>query len=485
MRTRTLMGLGFIIIFVIFGVASYFQLYYSLEIRDVTEYHRNMSIPAITVLNQIQLNYQMMHMATMQMIHEDPSSNTYLEFEKKFKKFDQGLDEQIQKYADLTFTKYSTGEYLAPLMMREMMLNYVDLLTQKSDEHDIIFEQYQNNDITKFEAIELLEKSEIDFHKIMEQISQMEIDGMNLVQEQILGIEYRMQNTFLISSIVAIIAAIFILILSSQFIAKPINQLTSMTQSIAKGDFIKIKPTSKNTDVNDILQSLNHMSSELEKYKTKIIKQEKLSSIGELSSRLAHDIRNPLTVIKATLDIIKARNTLTEDELEKFNRVDNAMQRINHQIENVLDFVKNKPLVFTSQSIQQILNSALEDIVKPQGISIDVKGHDVIIDCDYETIKIVFINIIFNAIQEIGDDGKIKITTESKDNQAIIQIEDNGPGIPEDTLEKIFEPLYTTKQEGTGLGLASCKSIIEQHHGNISVKNNPTRFIIKIPQEQK
>jgi signal transduction histidine kinase len=97
-------------------------------------------------------------------------------------------------------------------------------------------------------------------------------------------------------------------------------------------------------------------------------------------------------------------------------------------------------------------------------------------------MKVVLINLVVNAMQATGNEGKIKITSEKTDDKIIIQVEDNGPGIPQDKLVKIFEPLYTTKQEGTGLGLASCKSIIEQHGGKISVNNNPTRFIIKLPK---
>ena len=106
------------------------------------------------------------------------------------------------------------------------------------------------------------------------------------------------------------------------------------------------------------------------------------------------------------------------------------------------------------------------------------------IKCDFELMKVVLINLFINAIQATDENGKIKITSESRDNSIMIQVEDNGPGIPEDKLGKIFEPLFTTKQEGTGLGLASCKSIIEQHGGKISVKNNPTRFIIELPQNK-
>ena len=224
------------------------------------------------------------------------------------------------------------------------------------------------------------------------------------------------------------------------------------------------------------------MSNDLEKYRSNVIKQEKLSIIGELASRLAHDIRNPLTVIKVTMDIIKTKNkNLTADEIKKFDRIDVAMYRITHQIDNVLDFVKGQPLKLTIQPLDKIIDSVMEDLPKHEDVIIDTSFTNVEIECDFEVLKIVLINLIINALQAIEKEGNITIKLVIKDDQVIIEIKDSGPGIPEEKLEEIFEPLFTTKQKGTGLGLASCRSIIHQHGGEISARNNPTRFIITLP----
>ena len=486
MRTKTIIIIGFIIIFTIFGISSYLQWEYSLLIKDVSEYHRSMSIPAISILNQIKSDYQIMHSLTMQMIQIESTDNRYQELEKKYQKFNEDLHNHIQQYDDLTFEKGSDDEFLALPIMQEMMQMYVQKFIEKSNEHDLIFEQYKNDEITKLEAISQLELSEKDFHEIMNEDMNMEIKGMDDVQNTIIGIEDRMEEIFIISSSLAIITAITIVVLTSRFVSKPIHSLIEMTERISRGQFTRTNISSKNSDVNEIVDALNHMSEELGKYKETILKQEKLSSIGELSSRLAHDIRNPLTVIKATVDLIKTQNkNLTSEDLEKLERMDDAIYRISNQVDNVLDFIKGKPMNFKKQSLHKLIKSSIEDILKPEKIKISVSGPDIIIECDFETLKVVLINLIFNSVQAIGKEGEITITTHSKDNQAIIEIEDSGPGIPEDKMDKIFEPLFTTKQEGTGLGLASCKSIIKQHNGTISVKNNPTRFIIKIPEEQK
>ena len=214
----------------------------------------------------------------------------------------------------------------------------------------------------------------------------------------------------------------------------------------------------------------------------KTIEQEKFASIGNLSSRMAHDIRNPLTIIKTTLDILKTKNkNLSSDELEKLKKLDDQVYRISHQVNNVLDYIKGQPLILKTNSLKEIIDSSVHDLPEHEGIEIESTVTKTKIFCDYEAMKVVFINLFYNAIQSLGTTGKITISSEIMGDNTIIKIEDSGPGIPKGKLDKIFEPLYTTKQEGTGLGLASCKSIIEQHRGTISVKNNPTTFIITLP----
>jgi len=362
------------------------------------------------------------------------------------------------------------------------MLEYITLYKQIVEKHDSIFQQCVDGIISKQNAIFLLEESETRFHETVKENTKMEINGMETTQDKIKEIENEMQNTFVISLGIVLALGVFGIILISRFISSPISNLTQITNRISKGEKLEIKSNSINSDVNDVLISLEKMSKDLEEYKSKLIKQEKLSSIGKLASHLAHDIRNPLTVIKVTLDVIKAKNkNLTPEDIEKFERVDTAMYRITHQIDNVLDFIKGKPLKFKKYQINDIIDSAIEDLPKSENIKIEIVYEKSEIECDFEAMKVVLLNLIINSIHAIKDDGKIKIISKIRGDKVIIQIEDNGPGIPVDILDKIFEPLFTTKEEGTGLGLVSCKSLIEQHHGRISVENNPTRFIIELP----
>lgn len=226
------------------------------------------------------------------------------------------------------------------------------------------------------------------------------------------------------------------------------------------------------------------LESEVREKTEKLIKAERLSAIGELASRLAHDLKNPLSVVKGTAQLIRITNkNLDELTLKRIELIEGAIFRMTHQIDGVLDYVKETPLVLNqASSLNEIVISALQTLLIPTNITINFPKDDIVLLCDSHKMQIVFSNIILNSIQSIGAaKGTINIRTKKKQNRIEIRIEDSGPGISDQSLGKIFDPLFTTKQEGTGLGLASCKNIIEQHKGTISVSNKPTSFTISLP----
>ena len=98
-------------------------------------------------------------------------------------------------------------------------------------------------------------------------------------------------------------------------------------------------------------------------------------------------------------------------------------------------------------------------------------------------MEVVFSNLITNAVQAIENNGELNLRINEEPNEVIVEIEDSGPGIPQENISKIFDPLFTTKPTGTGLGLVSCKNIVEQHGGTISVRNNPTVFSCEIAKK--
>lgn len=156
-----------------------------------------------------------------------------------------------------------------------------------------------------------------------------------------------------------------------------------------------------------------------------------------------------------------------------------------HQIDNVLDYVSPKPLFLQPILLSELLKSSLERIAVPDGVSVVMPKNDFEFKCDPFKMEIVLVNLIVNAIQAMSNKGQIVLHGAENKKDVFLQIQDTGPGIPSELMDKIFDPLFTTRLVGTGLGLPSCKAIVEKHQGNISIyteKDKGTTFSIRIPK---
>lgn len=216
------------------------------------------------------------------------------------------------------------------------------------------------------------------------------------------------------------------------------------------------------------------------------LQKEKMASIGELSARLAHDIRNPLSSIISWTELIQLH--LKDNPNEKIEGYAKSILKstdsIKFQLNTVIDFVRARPIQISKNSIMLLIFDAMKTTPIPDTVKINTPKNDLEIECDKSQMIVVFSNLITNSIQAMNEKGNITINVTTKQNNAVIEFIDSGPGISKENISKIFEPLFTTKSMGTGLGLVSCKNIIEYHKGTISVKNNPTTFTIEMPIKQ-
>lgn len=213
-------------------------------------------------------------------------------------------------------------------------------------------------------------------------------------------------------------------------------------------------------------------------------RQEKLALLGEFSARIAHDIRNPLSIVLVSLENLKTLYGADETKQKQLDRAERSIDRITHQIEDVLNFVRERPLNLEDLLFSELLSESMDSIRIPDDVKIKIPKNDILLFCDKKQFLIVLNNLILNAIQAICNVGTIEINLVENDDKIIIQIIDSGNGVSGNNLEKIFDPLFTTKQHGTGLGLVSVKSIVESHGGLIAVTLNPTTFTITFPKTQ-
>ena len=217
-----------------------------------------------------------------------------------------------------------------------------------------------------------------------------------------------------------------------------------------------------------------------------IVKSAKLITLGQLSANLSHDIRSGLQTLVTAVQLIEERNkVLPEEDKAELVRIKRIAERLSRQINDIMTFVRTTPIQLREISINEIVDSVLKRIDIPPNVRIVKPENNIRIYCDQTKLESVILNIVVNAIEVVGKNGEITISAEDTTDNSIISIQDSGTGILEGNLEKIFEPLFTTRSTGTGLGLAICKNIVEEHNGTIKVKNNPTTFTITLPKRKR
>ncbi|MCX6353470.1 MAG: ATP-binding protein [Candidatus Aureabacteria bacterium] len=234
---------------------------------------------------------------------------------------------------------------------------------------------------------------------------------------------------------------------------------------------------------------LDKLYGELKDAQEKLVRTERLAAMGELAGTVSHELRNPLGVIKNAVYYLKNKlGQFTRDE--KMNRyleiIDEAIEHADRVISDVLTSGGVRRPSLSKSSVNDVIQSCLGKTVFPKNIIIikGLKGELPEIPLDVHHIAQALSNLLVNAVEAMPEGGMLTIQNSKKDMFIEITIADTGVGIPKENLGKIFEPLFSTKQRGIGLGLAICRGIIEGHKGTINVASEVgrgTTFTIKLP----
>ncbi|WP_438444721.1 ATP-binding protein [Gorillibacterium sp. sgz5001074] len=216
---------------------------------------------------------------------------------------------------------------------------------------------------------------------------------------------------------------------------------------------------------------------------------EKLSVAGQLAAGVAHEIRNPVTVISGYLQLMKR----TESNTRMIDIMQGEINRIRLIMNEFLFLAKPAEPKFADHTLEGILRDVLQLFriqAKTAGVSIRFRCPSDFPDlsCDDNQLKQVFVNVIKNALEAMPDGGELSITVSKRDGEALIVVTDTGCGIPDKVLARIGEPFYTTKENGNGLGIMICRSIMDNHKGSFVVTSAAdvgTTVTIKLPIRKK
>ncbi len=351
------------------------------------------------------------------------------------------------------------------------------------------------------------EESKKEPQRLYNVITPVSIKGQNIgyIHINIALDDYRLlqgrnQIKRILSMIFAFGIGIIICLILAEKYTEPIKKIANASRKIAEGELVKIREVDRKDEIGVLVRSFNEMVEKLDERKEleeKLKKTEQLSMIGQLSSGIAHEIRNPLNFLTLSIGHIKERVAESEigDKEDLKALLDSLLKeiyRVNELIHNFLFLGKTITLNREWVSPEALVNEALS-IVKDKvrsGITMQIQCSEnrLQVYCDREYIRICLINLILNAVQAIEEEkGLVMIRCGKEDSFSYIAVTDTGAGIESDDLQKVFEPYYSTKKFGIGLGLAITKRFIEEHGGTITLESTVgkgTTMKLRIPAHE-
>jgi len=286
-------------------------------------------------------------------------------------------------------------------------------------------------------------------------------------------------------------------------ITRPIHRLVDGTVRIAHGDFSQAIADTSRDEVGDLARSFNEMTGQLlqarqrmEEANRCLVQHEKLASIGRMAATIAHEIRNPLTSVKLNIQKVAEEESLAETIKAHLGLSLEGIDQIERFIKELLNFTRVPELILERWPVDQIVEESLKmirDTLAQKKISVEracAEGLPPVL-ADADKLRQVFLNVLRNAHEALDTGGRITVgcdtVAEGGRTMVRVRISDNGPGIADKDRPNIFEPFYTTKPSGFGLGLANARKIVEQHNGTIGVgrkRGRGSAFVILIPAEE-
>jgi two-component system sensor histidine kinase HydH len=244
-----------------------------------------------------------------------------------------------------------------------------------------------------------------------------------------------------------------------------------------------------------VLDRDRRLRARLEETQKNLNQAERLSIIGQMVASIVHEIKNPLVSISGAARIMRDKSISERQKEEYLTVIENESKRLDEAVHLLLSYPKPGPTVLADVDLRELLSAIQQQLGLQggsQGIRITLKGGDIPpLKGDRDKLYHAFSNIIINAMQAMPHGGKIDLTCSHSDNtkgKVFIEIADNGPGIRKEELPRLFQPFYSTKSGGTGLGLVIARSIIREHGGSIqidSVEGKGTRFTIALPEMKR
>lgn len=285
------------------------------------------------------------------------------------------------------------------------------------------------------------------------------------------------------------------------FVQRPMVELQEKIARVGEGDLnVGVGFAKRNDEIGDLGRNFNRMVVQLREsreeiellHRTAMSRAEHLATLGEMAAGLAHEIRNPLAGIAGVMEIVGRDLPATSPARAVLKDVRQEIAQINRILTDLLQTARPHPPEIRPSDLNITVEHAVmlarqQVISKPIKIELQKDASLPNVDHDSDQMHQVLLNLLLNAVQAIDGAGAIRVNLSGLDQEAVITVADTGRGIVPENLPNIFRPFYTTKGNGTGLGLSLARRIVEGHHGRIEVDSEigiGTEFRVFLPYQQ-
>ncbi|HLV87744.1 MAG TPA: ATP-binding protein [Candidatus Sulfotelmatobacter sp.] len=292
-----------------------------------------------------------------------------------------------------------------------------------------------------------------------------------------------------------------LLVVLTYTVQRPMVELQQKIAQLGAGDLsVAVSFSNRNDEIGDLgrnfnrmVQQLNETRRELELlHRTQMSRAEHLATLGELATGLAHEIRNPLAGIAGVIEIIGRDLPASSPARAVVKDVRQEIARINHIVTDLLQTARPHPPKVRKSDLNTTVEHAVmlgrqQALSKSVEITLTKDPSLPEVEHDSDQVHQVMLNLLLNALQAIDNDGKVSVTVRPLGAMAAVEVSDNGRGIPPEALPNIFRPFFTTKGEGTGLGLSLARRVVEDHQGRIDVVSTVgegTTFTVVLPLQR-
>ena len=281
---------------------------------------------------------------------------------------------------------------------------------------------------------------------------------------------------------------------SSRALVRPLRRLSDATRQVAQGDLDARVEVRGGGELADLGRAFNTMAVDLAQSQEQLRDAERQAAWAEMARQIAHEIKNPLTPMRMSAQMLlrarREKDARSDDLADRLAKIvleqTDELDRIATDFQQFAGSPQREVQVYMADDLLRGLQELVSGMSEASSVNIEFRpdASGAAVRVDVQEMRRVFLNLIHNAIHACGKEGNICVSSKLHEDAAEFYIEDDGPGVPDDVRERLFEPYFTTKTSGTGLGLAICRKIVEAHGGDVRLASsvpNQTIFLLSLP----